>query len=563
MDRRLLKGLVLGAVGATSHTVILASSLGVPALCEVAGALTLARAGDPAVVDGDEGFVVVPADAAVARYYERERQTQARRRERMRPLANAPARTRDGVTLEVGANASTADEVARAVEHGADGVGLFRTEVLFLDRGAPPSEEEQFRAYAAVIAAAGVRPLIIRTFDIGGDKPAPYLQMAREENPFLGVRGLRLYERHPALLRTQLRAVARASALGPVKVMAPMVATLVEAAWFRDQVRAAQAELASAGVPFDARLPVGVMIEVPAAAMSVRALSQVVDFFSIGTNDLCQYVMAVDRGNPGVASLYTPRSPAFLRLLQLVASEARAAGRWVGLCGEMAGDARNLPLMVGLGLDEISVAPGQAMVLKALAREASAAACRDLLARATECRDAAGVESLLATASWRERGPAARRVVAPELVEVASDCTSKEEAIKEAVDLLFIAGRTERPRKLEEDVWAREETYSTALGFGFAVPHCRSDAVDAPTLAVLKLASPLAWGADGGPVSAVLLLAVPSADAAGAHMKVFARLARKLMHDEFRDALAGASDPEAVVRLLTAELGLEESSAGA
>jgi multiphosphoryl transfer protein len=562
MDRRYLKGLVLGAVGATSHTVILARSLRIPTLCDVASAASLSEPGALTIVDGDGGFVITPATPPIQRYYQREQRTQTRWRKRAAPLSQSRVATRDGVPLEIGANASTADEIAAAIEHGADGVGLLRTEVLFLDRDAAPSEEEQFQAYSAVVAAAAGRPVIIRTFDIGGDKPAPYLRMAPEDNPFLGMRGLRLYEHHPVLLRQQLRAIARASAAGPVKVMAPMVATPVEAAWFRDQVRAAQAELQAARLPFDEKMPIGVMIEIPAAALAIDQLSEIVDFFSIGTNDLCQYFMAVDRGNPGVGALYNPRHPAFLRLLRTIVDSAKARGRWVGVCGEMAGDRHNLPLMIGLGLDEISVAPGETLVLKQMVTEADASRCRELLALAADSRDPAAVDELLSRQTWRDRVSARFRIISPDLVEVASDAASKEEAIKEAVDLLYIAGRTDRPRDLEEAVWAREETYSTALGFGFAVPHCRSDAVDAPALAVLKLAFEIDWGsADGGAVRAVILLAVPASDAAGAHMKIFAKLARRLMHEEFRDRLFATPDQGSVVDFLKAELGLDESAA--
>ncbi len=463
--------------------------------------------------------------------------------------------TSDGVRLEVGANASTADEVRAAVAHGAEGVGLLRTELLFLDRPAAPSEEEQFQAYSAVVAAAEGRPVIIRTFDIGGDKPAAYLSMPREENPFLGVRGLRLYERQPGLLRTQLRAIARVSAAGPVKVMAPMVATPGEAAWFREQVRAVQADLKREGAAFDAAMPIGVMIEIPAAAMVVDQLCDEVDFFSLGTNDLCQYWMAVDRGNAAVAPLYSARQPSFLRLLRWTVDAARARGTWIGVCGEMAGDALNLPLMLGLGVNEISVAPGAVLTLKTLVQGADAARCRDLLQAAAACRTPAEVETQIRTSSWRRS--ADRAVLEQDLIVVGSDASSKEEAIKEAVDLLFIAGRTEQPRDLEEAVWAREATYSTGLGYGFAVPHGSSEAVQAPSLAVLRLDSPVNWESmDGQPVSTVMLLVTPASDKTGAHMKVFATLCRRLMHEEFRGRLHAAPHPGEVLAFLKAELGL-------
>jgi fructose-specific PTS system IIA-like component len=557
LDKSRLKGLVLGRIGATAHTVILARSNRIPTILDVAAPTALAISGTPVILDATAGFVITEVAPAVSRYYERERRAIQRSSGRLAPLAQRPAVTRDGVRIEVGINASTADEVVGGIAQGAEGVGLLRTELLFLDRASAPGEDEQAQAYTSVVVAAAGRPVIIRTFDIGGDKPATYLRMPKEENPFLGCRGLRLYEQHPALLRTQLRAILRASASGPVKIMAPMVATPGEARWFREQVRATQDELRAAGTRFDESAPVGVMIEIPATALVMDQLSAEVDFFSIGTNDLCQYWMAVDRGNASVAPLYNARQPSFLRLLRTIVQGARAGGRWIGVCGEMASDRLNLPLMIALGLDEISVAPGEVPGLKVAAQNADAGRCRELLDAACTLPDAASVEALLRTFDWRSPDAGAGAVVAEEMIEVAGDAASKEEAIKDAVDLLFIAGRTERPRAVEEAVWAREATYSTGLGYGFAIPHCKTDAVDRPTLAVLKLRAPVEWGSmDGKAVETVMLLAVPAADTSGAHMKVFAKLARKLMHEGFRDSVSSAGTPAAVLDTLRRELDL-------
>ena len=556
MDRSLLKGLVLGRVGATSHTVILARSLRIPTLIDVDDARSAANPGEHVVVDADGGFVITQVGPEVRRYYERERRTRLRRTARLVPSAQKPAITSDGVRLEVGTNASTPEEVATAIADGADGVGLLRTELLFLDRAAAPTEDEQFEAYSAVVAAAGGRPVIIRTFDIGGDKPAAYLRMPHEENPFLGVRGLRLYERNAGLLRSQLRAIIRASARGPVKVMAPMVATPAEAAWFKSKVREVQAELRSAGGQFDPAMPVGVMVEIPACALTMNELCDEVEFFSIGTNDLCQYWMAVDRGNPGVATLYNPRQPSFIRLLRTIVQAAKDRGRWIGICGEMAGDRLNLPLMIGLGVDEISVAPGDVMPLKSAVRDSSVERCREAIDQAVACRDAVAVETVLRAVA--AGSGASEPVLAAELIEIGLDAATKTEAITSLVDLVLIAGRTDRPREVEEAVWAREATYSTGLGYGFAVPHCKTDAVRSPTLAVARLAAPVDWGSmDGQPVSVVMLLAIPASDTTGAHMKVFAKLARKLMHEEFRDAVRAAGSAMEIELKLREELGIE------
>lgn len=558
LDRQLLRGLVLGCVGPTSHTAILARSRGVPTVIDVQRPEELAPDGSDVLLDGDCGVVISSLTPTVHRHYSRRRRALARWQSRIASLAGAAATTADGVRLEVGASVSSSEEVAIGVEHGMDGVGLFRTEMLFLDRAVPPTEEEQFQIYGDMVAAAAGRPVIVRTFDIGADKAAPYLSMPREDNPFLGVRGLRLYERHPSLLDTQLRAIVRASARGPIKAMAPMVATPREAAWFRDRVRRIQSELATKGVSIDASMPVGVMIEIPALATVMDQLADEVDFFSIGTNDLSQYALAFDRSNGALEHRYGVHQPSFLRLLDSIVRGARARGKWIGVCGEMAGEPRNLPLMIGLGLDEISVASRDIASFKTSVAGANAGACRSLLDAALACRTSEEVQAVLRGSPWRGE----RSIIEPDLVEIDCDAANKEEAIRDAVEAMYLAGRASSAGAVEEAVWAREETYSTGLGHGFAIPHCKSDAVNTPTLAVLKLSHPVEWGSmDSRPVAVVLLLAMPAGETAGGgaagHMKVFARLARRLMHEEFRDKVLGASDRESMVRLLKCELEIE------
>ena len=555
MDHRLLKGLVLGAVGVTSHTVILARSLSIPTLLDARQAMSMVSAGDALIVDGDNGLMLAADSAEVQRYYQIVDRTAKRRRDRLEPIAKRPGATRDGVPMEVAANASMPGEVTSAVALGAQGVGLLRTELLFLDRPHAPSEQEQFEAYAAVVDAAAGGPVIIRTFDIGGDKPAAYMTVPQEDNPFLGLRGIRLYPQYLHLLKVQLRAIIRVSARGPVKVMAPMVAIASEAEWFRQQVRDTQAELLAEDVKFDANMPVGVMVEVPSVSLAIDELCEHADFLSVGTNDLCQYWMAVDRGNKSVAGLYNARQPSFLRLLHGVVKIARARGTWIGICGEMAGDRRNLPLLVGMGVDEISVAPGEVLNLKAALAKLDSAQCRQVLAGALACKSLEAVDAFLA--SPQPGSDQSQSVLDSNAVVVGSDARTKHEAIKEAVDALFVAGRTEQPGVVEAAVWAREATYSTGLGYGFAVPHCKTESITAATLAVIKLKTPVEWGSsDGLPVGIVLLLVVPAGDTAGTHMKVFAKLARKLMHEEFRDQLAAALDATAIERTLREHIEL-------
>ncbi len=561
-----LRGLVLGEVGATSHVVILARSMRVPTLISVEGATRAISAGKRVVVDGFGGFAVPDASDAAIEYYRRERIFRDRRRQRMEPLLRTRGATRDGVPLEVAANAALPVEIRAAMAAGADSIGLLRTEMLFLDRAEAPGEQEQFELYRAAAEAARAggaesgeeREVIIRTLDIGGDKPAPYITMPAEDNPFLGCRGLRLYHKYPDLLRSQLRAICRASAHGPIKVMAPMIATVAEARWFCDRIAKVQAELSDEGIEHDPQLPVGIMVEVPSVATIIDQLAKIVDFISIGTNDLCQYWTAADRTNKAVAALNNVREPSFLRLLEQIVSRARDHDLWAGMCGEMAGDVLNLPLLVGLGLSEISAAAPSIGAIKSRLAGYDSAVCREALVKAMACETPDEVTTLMQAFAAEHRGAAGSGgPVHPDLVLIDSDAATKEHAIEDLVGALHAAGRTDDPRAVEEAIWAREATYATGLGFGFAIPHCRSDAIACPSIAVAKLRSPIDWGStDGQPVRGVIMLTVRASDADQTHLKLLAKLARKLMHEGFRECLLAAPDVDTVIRVLRTELEL-------
>ena len=554
LDKRHLQALVLEHSGGTSHAVILARSFGIPTLTGVAEARVHVEPGIEAVVDANQGFVIPEPGPRVRRYYEREIATLRRREERLARTRRAPARTRDGHALEVAANVASVEELAPAFSAGADGIGLFRTEMLFMDREEAPSEEEQFAVYLQAARAAQGSTVILRTFDVGGDKPVPYLQLSAEKNPFLGLRGVRVYPVHADVFRSQLRAILRASAFGRIWMMVPMVSSLDELRWVKQRLAEARAELDAAGRKHDPALRTGVMIEVPSAAFAIRELAAEADFFSLGTNDLLQYFMAVDREDARVANMASARHPAFLRLLKRTVDEARAAGRWIGMCGEMTRSPRNLALLVGLGLDEISTAAPEIPALKAAIARFSAADCRALFAAALERGTVAEVEELVG--AFRDPG-ASLGLLAPECVIMDSDSGTKEEALAELVGALFATGRTDQPRALEDAIWAREAVYSTGLGFGFAIPHCKSDAIASNSIAVLRPAQPLEWGSnDGLPVRCVILLAMRESDAQGTHMQVFSKLARRLMHEEFRARMLAARDRDEVLSCLSAELGL-------
>jgi multiphosphoryl transfer protein len=558
LDRRWLKGLVLEYSGVTSHAVILARSLGIPTLAGVRNARLVLTPGREVVVDANRGFVVSQFSPAVRRFYEREQKTLERRKELWSFHAGKWAITGDGKRLEIAANASSGDELALAFENGADGIGLFRTEMIFLGREEPPSEEEQFAIYSEAVRAAGGRPVIIRTFDIGGDKQVPYLNLPHEDNPFLGRRGARIYAEHHELLQSQLRAILRASAAGCVQIMAPMIASLEEFLQFKAAVGLAKQHLTQEGIPFQHNTKIGIMVEVPSVALILNQLSAEVDFFSIGTNDLSQYFFAADRGNPTIASLYSVRHPGFLGFLEQLVEQIHRAGRWVGMCGEMAADVRNLPLLLGLALDEISVPAAEVNELKRAVAKLHALDGTNLLHRAIACGTAAEVDDLLAAQRFHQ----SESLLSDELVLLGSTSQTKEEVIQEMVDAFYVSGRTESRDLVEEAVWAREAEYSTGLGHGFAIPHCKTDAVIANSICVLRLNQPINWDSiHGEQVRMVILLALRKSEMASTHMQVFSSLARKLDEEDFRRHLLEVETPGQVTTYLADQLGLPSLSA--
>ncbi len=383
LDPELVSGVATARGTPTAHAAILARALGLPAVVGLGDGLLAVPEGAPLLLDGDEGSVQVspPEDVLSAA---RERAARAsKRRAAAREHAREPAETRDGVRIEVAANVEDPEAAEAAVELGAEGVGLLRTEFMFLERPSLPSEEEQAKLLEAVARALGGRPLIVRTLDAGADKPLPAVPMEPEANPFLGRRGIRLSLARPELLATQLRAALRVAAEHPLKLMFPMVSTEAE-------LEQALAILARAreetGV--DAPMETGIMVEVPAAALLSERLARHVDFFSIGTNDLTQYAMAAERGNEHVAPLLAGPQPALLRLVRETVAGAEAHGRWVGVCGELAGDPPAALLLAGLGVRELSMAPPLVPEVKAALREISMADARRVAGEALAAGDA-------------------------------------------------------------------------------------------------------------------------------------------------------------------------------
>ena len=394
LDPALALGIATAFGGPTSHAAILARSLGIPAVVGLGESALRIAEGTALALDGDAGLLYVDPPPRLATGFEERRRAAADADREARAEAHTPATTLDGVPIEVAANVGSPEEIAAAVEAGCDGVGLFRTEFLFMERGQMPSEDEQEAAYRRAAEALGGRPMVVRTLDVGADKPLPYLAQPPEANPFLGVRGLRLGLERPDLLETQLRAIVRAAADHPVRVMFPMVATL-------EELRSARAAVAAAaeglGVPMPEGLQVGIMVEVPSAALIAPVLAAEVDFFSIGTNDLTQYTLAADRGNERVAALSDALHPAVLQLIAATCEAAAAHDRWVGVCGELAGDALATPVLLGLGVRELSMSAPAIPAVKRAVRAVDLGRAREHAARALGLPSAEAVREMLRT----------------------------------------------------------------------------------------------------------------------------------------------------------------------
>ena len=348
-------GFITDAGGRTSHTSIMARSLELPAIVGTGSITAQVKNGDYLILDAVNNQVLVnPSNEQIEALRNLQAQV-AEEKAELAKLKDLPAITLDGHQVEVCANIGTVRDVEGAERNGAEGVGLYRTEFLFMDRDALPTEEEQFAAYKAVAEACGSQAVIVRTMDIGGDKELPYMNFPKEENPFLGWRAIRIAMDRKEILRDQLRAILRASAFGKLRIMFPMIISVEEVRALRKEIEIYKQELRDEGKAFDESIEIGVMVETPAAATIARHLAKEVDFFSIGTNDLTQYTLAVDRGNDMISHLYQPMSPSVLNLIKQVIDASHAEGKWTGMCGELAGDERATLLLLGMGLDEFSM----------------------------------------------------------------------------------------------------------------------------------------------------------------------------------------------------------------
>lgn len=389
IDPARVVGFATVAGGATSHVAILARSMGIPAIAGIESRILDLADGTPVILDGTRGRVKLNASAdELAATQARIARQQARQAEELEQ-AFEPAITQDGRPIEVVANIGSQQDAEAALKMGGEGVGLLRTEFIFMAASAAPTEDEQAAIYASILRALGDRPMIIRTLDVGGDKPLPYLPMAQEANPFLGERGIRLGFDRPELMRTQFRAILKASTAGKARIMFPMIARMEELTMAKAMLEEERQKL---GVP---PIEIGIMIEVPAAAVSAERFAQQVDFFSIGTNDLTQYTLAMDRGHPKLAPYVDALNPSVLRMIDLTVRGADQHGKWVGVCGGVAGDPQAIPILMGLGVKELSVSVPVIPAVKAQVRALSYAHCQSLAQQALNLDSAAQVRDLV------------------------------------------------------------------------------------------------------------------------------------------------------------------------
>lgn len=387
--------------GPTSHTAILAKSLGIPAVVGLGDEILKIPDGTLLLVDGTTGVIVSsPTDELLADF-EKRAHADGKRRARENELALQPAMTRDGHRIEVVANVGSVEDTLLALEHGAEGIGLLRTEFLFLNRSQPPDEQTQFSAYRTILELMGERPVIVRTLDIGGDKEVPYFDFGPEANPFLGYRAIRISLDHPEEFKVQLRALLRAGLGHNLRIMFPMISSLDEVRKAKRLVEDAQTELQAKGQAATEKIQIGIMVEIPSVVLLAERFAREVDFFSIGTNDLTQYTLAAERGNKHVSHLNDPCHPAVIKEIQQTVIAAHEAGIWVGVCGEMAGDLQAIPILLGLGVDELSMSPGMIPAVKQVLRDWSLSEAQELARKVQELDDAETIRQ--AVNEWPRR----------------------------------------------------------------------------------------------------------------------------------------------------------------
>lgn len=395
MNKSAVLGFITDIGGRTSHTAIIARTLEIPAVVGMRDISKRIVNGDFLVVNGDSGEVFINPDETTLQNLKTVQYEQLAIKKALEEYRGRPTSTKDGHKVELAANIGTPKDIEVLLRSDAEGVGLYRTEFVFMNRNSLPTEQEQFEAYKAVLQAVNPKPVIIRTLDVGGDKSLPYLKLEKELNPFLGYRAIRICLDQKDVFKTQLRALLRASVHGNLKIMFPMISSLEELTQAKEVLEEVKAELTDAKIAFSNQVQVGIMIEVPSAAVISDILAKHVDFFSIGTNDLIQYMCAVDRMNEKIHHLYSAYNPGVLRMLKTVIDAAHKAGIWCGMCGEVAGDPALVPLLVGMGLDEFSMSPGSVLPIRKLIGSLNKKECEDIWTSVSSMSTAKEIEAYL------------------------------------------------------------------------------------------------------------------------------------------------------------------------
>ena len=395
IDKSKVLGFVTEIGGRTSHSAIMAKTLEIPAIVAVENVTNKVKNGDLIVFDGEEGLIYVNPENEIVKLYECKREEYNKSKKELNLLIGKESITTDGRRVELAANIGTPKDLDSVINNDGEGIGLFRSEFLYMDRNSAPSEEEQYLSYREVAEKMKNKPVIIRTLDVGGDKELEYLKLPKEMNPFLGYRAIRLCLDKVDIFKTQLKAILRASAYGNIKIMFPMISSIEELRAAKDILEEVKLELIKENKMFNENVEVGIMIEIPAAAIISDLLAKEVDFFSIGTNDLIQYTVAVDRMNEKISHLYNPFHPALLRLIKMVIDNAHKQNKWVGMCGEVAGDPKLIPILMGMGLDEFSMSPMSILKSRSIIRNISKEKMRVLAEEVINLPTAKDVEKFI------------------------------------------------------------------------------------------------------------------------------------------------------------------------
>lgn len=395
MDKEKVIGFLAETGGKTSHSAIMARTLEIPAVVGVEGIANSVENGDMVVFDGDNGKIFINPDNDIIKKYQEKRKEFEFFKGKLKELIGVDSTTKDGIKVELAANIGTPKDVEGILRNDGEGIGLYRTEFLYIDRDRLPSEDEQFEAYREVAERLKGKPVVIRTLDIGGDKELPYLELPKEMNPFLGYRAIRLCLDRIDIFTTQLRALLRASAYGDIKIMFPMISSIEELREAKKILEGVKVDLRKENKSFNEDIEVGIMIEIPAAAIISDLFAKEVDFLSIGTNDLIQYTTAVDRMNQSISYLYNPFHPALLRLIKMVIDNGHNEGIWVGMCGEVAGDPKLIPILIGMGLDEFSMSPGSILKARWIIKQISKKEMEELVNQALIMPTAKEVEQFV------------------------------------------------------------------------------------------------------------------------------------------------------------------------